>query len=66
MRPAIVLLLLVAAASCTTERQYSSSGMSVTYSGAAAQPAALDPARAVAEQDCTKPIAPDRGNLRCR
>jgi hypothetical protein len=66
MRPAIVLLLLVAAASCTTERQYSSYGMSVTYSGAAGQPAPLDPARTVAEQDCTRPIALDRGNLRCR
>ena len=65
MRPALVLLLLVAAASCTTERQYSSYGMSVTYS-AASQPAPLDPARTVAEQDCTKPIVLDRGNLLCR
>jgi hypothetical protein len=65
MRPALVLLLLVAAASCTTERQYSSYGMSARYS-AAATPAPLDPARSVAEQDCTKPIALDRGNLRCR
>ncbi len=65
MRPAIVLLLVVAATSCATERQYSSYGMSVTYS-AARQLAPLDPARTVAEQDCTKPIALDRGNLLCR
>jgi len=65
MRPAIVLLLVVAAASCATERRDSSYGMSVTYS-AARQPAPLDPARTVAEQDCTKPIALDRGNLLCR
>ncbi len=65
MRPALVLLLLVTAASCTTERQYSSYGMSAGYP-AAATPAPLDPARAVAEQDCTKPIALDRGNLLCR
>ncbi len=68
MRPAIVLLLVVAAASCATERQgssYGSYGMSVTYS-AAGRAAPLDPARTVAEQDCTKPIALDRGNLRCR
>ncbi len=48
MRPAIVLLLVVAAASCTTERQYSSYGMSAGYP-AAATPAPLDPARTVAE-----------------
>jgi len=65
MRPAIVLLLLVAAASCTTEPRYPSYGMSASYP-AAATPAPLDPARTVAEQDCSKPIALDRGNLRCR
>jgi hypothetical protein len=65
MRPAIVLLLVVAATSCATERRDSSYGMSVTYS-AARQSAPLDPARTVAEQDCTKPIALDRGNLLCR
>jgi hypothetical protein len=65
MRPAIVLLLLVAATSCATERRDSSYGMTARYS-AAGTPAPLDPARAVAEQDCTKPIALDRGNLRCR
>src|SRR3989449_7181084 len=65
MRPALVLLLLVTAASCTTERQYSSYGMSAGYP-AAATPAQLDAARSVAEQDCTKPIMLDRGNLLCR
>jgi len=65
MRPALVLLLLVTAASCTTERQYSSYGMSAGYP-AAATPAPLDAARSVAEQDCTKPIVLDRGNLLCR
>ena len=65
MRPAIVLLLVVAAASCATERRDSSYGMSAGYP-AAATPAPPDPARTVAEQDCTKRIALDRGNLRCR
>ncbi len=65
MRPAIALLLVVAVASCATQGRDSSYGMSVTYS-AAGRPASLDPARTVAEQDCTKPIALDRGNLRCR
>ena len=27
---------------------------------------ALDPKRRINEQDCTKPIAQDAGNLRCR
>jgi hypothetical protein len=65
MRSVIVLLLLVAAASCATERRDSSYGMSATYS-AARQPAPLDTARTIAEQDCTKPIVLDRGNLLCR
>jgi len=39
--------------------------MGVTYS-AAGRSAPLDPARTVAEQDCTKAIVLDRGNLRCR
>jgi hypothetical protein len=65
MRPASVLLLVLAAASCAAERPDSSYGMSVTYS-AAGRPVPLDPARTVAEQDCTKPIALYRGNLRCR
>ena len=65
MRPALVLLLLVTAASCTTERQYSSYGMSAGYP-AAATPAPLDSARSVAEQECTKAIVRDRGNLLCR
>ena len=26
----------------------------------------LDPARSINEQDCTRPIAPSGGNLRCR
>ena len=65
MRTAIVLLLVVAAASCTTQGRDSSYGMGVTYS-AAGRSAPLDPARTVAEQDCTKAIVLDRGNLRCR
>ncbi len=29
-------------------------------------PAPMDPARKISEQDCTKPIVSDRGNLRCK
>ena len=65
MRPALVLLLALAAASCATERRDSSYAMSVTSSAAGGR-APMDPARTVAEQDCSKPIALDRGNLRCR
>lgn len=30
------------------------------------QPPPLDPARKVSEQDCSKPIDPQAGNLRCK
>jgi hypothetical protein len=26
----------------------------------------LDPERRISEQDCTKPLVPDTGNLRCK
>jgi hypothetical protein len=29
-------------------------------------PAPLDPARKISEQDCSKPIDPQAGNLRCK
>jgi hypothetical protein len=29
-------------------------------------PAPLDPSRTVSEQDCSKPIDPQAGNLRCK
>ena len=49
-----VVLLLVLAAGCSSTPQ----------DGPAVPP--LDPTRKVAEQDCSKPIDTDRGNLMCR
>ncbi len=50
----IVLLLLLLAAGCSTRPQ----------DGASAPP--MDPTRKVSEQDCSRPIVDDRGNLMCR
>jgi len=49
------VLLLVLAAGCSTNPQ----------NGAYAPPP-MDPTRQVSEQDCTRPIVDDRGNLMCR
>jgi single-stranded DNA-specific DHH superfamily exonuclease len=49
-----VVVLLVLAAGCSTRPQY----------GADAPP--MDPSRKVSEQDCTRPITTDGGNLMCR
>ena len=48
------VLLLVLAAGCSTN----------PHDGAYAPP--MDPTRKVSEQDCTRPIVDDRGNLMCR
>jgi membrane protein involved in colicin uptake len=48
------VLLLVLAAGCSTNPR----------DGAYAPP--MDPTRKVSEQDCTRPIVDDRGNLMCR
>src|SRR5712664_2775175 len=49
-----VVLLLVLAAGCSTNPQ----------DGAYASP--MDPTRKVSEQDCSRPIGADGGNLMCR
>jgi hypothetical protein len=48
------VLLLVLAAGCST---YPQDGTNALY---------MDPTRKVSEQDCTRPIVDDRGNLMCR
>ena len=54
MNKNITVLLLVLAAGCSTKPQ----------DGAYAPP--MDPTRKVSEQDCSRPIVTDRGNLMCR
>ena len=49
-----VVLLVVLAAGCTTKPQDG------------AQPPPMDPARKVSEQDCSRPLDTDGGNLMCR
>jgi hypothetical protein len=48
------VLLLVLAAGCSTNPRDG------------AYPPSMDPTRQVSEQDCTRPIVDDRGNLMCR
>ena len=54
MKKTMTVLLLVLAAGCSTRPQ----------DGAFAPP--MDPSRKVAEQDCSRQIDTDRGNLMCR
>jgi hypothetical protein len=76
-RPAaIALALLVTSAGCQSTdtpdsldlsyRTYDRTEMSVTNTPTPTAPPKLDPTRKVAEQDCSKPVALDRGNLKCR
>jgi hypothetical protein len=76
-RPAaIALALLVTSAGCKSTdtpdsldfsyHTYDRTEMSVTTSTAPTAPPRLDRTRKVAEQDCSKPVALDRGNLKCR
>ena len=76
-RPAaIALALLLTSAGCKSTdtpdsldlsyRTYDRTEMSVDYASAPTAPPKLDRTRKVAEQDCSKPVALDRGNLKCR
>jgi hypothetical protein len=75
-RPAILLLLALAAGCASSEsmsESYSGSGSSYRMRGvpdntltAASAPVPLDPTRTVAERDCSKPLPPGGGNLRCQ
>jgi hypothetical protein len=47
----------------TTTTRFGGSGMYGSHYGPAP---ALDPKRKISEQDCTKPIVFDGGNLRCK
>jgi hypothetical protein len=61
-----VLLLLVLAAGCSSQPQDPYAGTSTNPGGAEAAAPPMDPTRKVSEQDCTRPIVDDGGNLRCR
>jgi hypothetical protein len=61
-----VLLLLVLAAGCSSQPQGPYAGTSTNPGGAEAAAPPMDPTRKVSEQDCTRPIVDDGGNLRCR
>ena len=65
-----ILILATAAACSSIDAWRKTSGtrdqdMNASAGASAAAPK-MDPKRKVAEQDCSKPIALDQGNLRCR
>ena len=73
---AIAMMLGLALAACRsmepvepvdfTYRTTDRTDLSMRETPAITAPPRLDPTRKVDEQDCSKPVALDRGNLRCR
>ena len=64
-QPTIAIVLCALLAACATEER----GYGMSYAGARPSTMAapsMDPSRKVAEQDCSKPVDTDRGNLLCR
>jgi len=79
-RVALAFLMMAAAAACSTTSPYSSPRMGPTdayrassyrdnygfYTAPAAYAPPMDPKRKVDEQDCSKPLSDNDGNLRCK
>lgn len=64
-----VIVLTIITASCASSDSpgtYGKSRSIATDSMYTSRPAPMEPSRTVAEQDCTKPIDLDRGNLLCK
>ena len=62
---AVATVAFTLLAGCATEER----GYGMSYAGArpsTVSAPAMDPNRKVAEQDCSKPIETDRGNVLCR
>jgi len=69
MRIALLMIVLATAAACSSPSRtgvYSREGHVESASSGASKPPAMEPRRKVAAQDCSKPVAFDEGNLRCR
>lgn len=69
MRIALLLAVVALAAACTSPSRtgvYSREGHVESASSGASKPPAMDTKRRVAAQDCSKPVAFDEGNLRCK
>jgi hypothetical protein len=65
---ATLLLGLLVACSSEPNTGYNSSARDAAYiSGMAnTKPPPMDPNRKVDDEDCSRPIQPERGNLRCK
>ena len=72
LRAAVGLLLVIAAtASCASRDSPGASygmagGITLNPAIAPSRPAPMDRTRKISEQDCSKPVTFDQGNLRCR
>ncbi len=62
----VLLVFAVAATAGCATTGGASSDDSTMYSGTYGPKPALNPDRTISEQDCTKPIVLDGGNLRCK
>lgn len=70
-RIAAVFICLLVTVSCATSKSSGASsgatGWNATSTAAAAAPVPpMDPKRKITEQDCSKPVDLDGGNLRCK
>jgi hypothetical protein len=67
-RLCLALLILSAATACssTDYRMDSRPMYGGATGGATGRTPALDPNRKISEQDCSKPVVLDEGNLRCK
>ena len=61
----MLLLLALAVASCATLKQTGDLKSDLEMEAYGVVPAG-DPARKISEEDCTKPLTADNGNLRCK
>ena len=69
MRIALLLIVVATAAACASPSRtgvYSREGHVESASSGASKPPAMEAKRKIAAQDCSKPVAFDEGNLRCK
>ena len=64
---AVAIVLVSSTVSCTTSGPSAGSERARMRSeNVRLQPGPMDPERKIAEQDCSKPVDLNRGNLRCK
>lgn len=64
LETAAAIALICCTASCASRDSMGNYGVTAERYGAVKAPP-MDPTRTVNDQDCSKPVVSDRGNLRC-